>query len=145
MNIFWLKSGGAKAPPAPPAPPSLIFWNLQPLWSSLQTKPDLLRFRCSSGHVLSKTKSVTPLPFFYISDIANSSSFNGKIFRKKSMLEKFGANVLKAGIHVNRSEIWRNIEGELLGLKWVGNTTRQLTTPNENPRLVWVRWTSWRR
>ena len=24
MNIFWLKSGGAKAPPAPPAPPSLI-------------------------------------------------------------------------------------------------------------------------
>ena len=23
MNIFWLKSGGAKAPPAPPAPPSL--------------------------------------------------------------------------------------------------------------------------
>ena len=33
--------------------------------------------------------------FFYISDIANSSSFNGKIFRKKSMLEKFRANVLK--------------------------------------------------
>ena len=23
MNIFWLKSGGAKAPPASPAPPSL--------------------------------------------------------------------------------------------------------------------------
>ena len=57
-------------------------------------KPDLLRFRCSSGHVLSKTKSVTP-HFFYISDIANSSSFNGKIFKKKSMLEKFRANVLK--------------------------------------------------
>ena len=35
-------------------------------------------------------------PFFYISDITNSSSFNGKISRKKSMLEKFGANVLKA-------------------------------------------------
>ena len=33
--------------------------------------------------------------FFYISDIANSSAFNGKIFRKKSMLEKFRANVLK--------------------------------------------------
>ena len=33
--------------------------------------------------------------FFYISDITNSSSFNGKISRKKSMLEKFGANVLK--------------------------------------------------
>ena len=33
--------------------------------------------------------------FFYISDITNSSSFNGKIFRKKSMLENFRANVLK--------------------------------------------------
>ena len=31
--------------------------------------------------------------FFYISDITNSSSFNGKISRKKSMLEKFGANI----------------------------------------------------
>ena len=71
-----------------------IFGDLQPLWSSLLTKPDLLRFRCFSGHVLSKTKSVTP-HFFYISDIANSSSFSGKIFRKKSMLEKFRANVLK--------------------------------------------------
>ena len=70
------------------------FWYLQPLWPSSLTKPDLLRFRCSSWHVLSKTKSVTP-HFFYISDIANSPSFNGKIFRKKSMLEKFRANVLK--------------------------------------------------
>ena len=34
-------------------------------------------------------------PFFYISDITNSSSFYGKIFRKKSMLEDFRANVLK--------------------------------------------------
>ena len=35
-------------------------------------------------------KSVTPPPpiSFYISDITNSSSFNGKIFRKKSMIEK---------------------------------------------------------
>ena len=33
--------------------------------------------------------------FFYISDIANSSSFNGKTFRKKTMLENFRANVLK--------------------------------------------------
>ena len=36
--------------------------------------------------------------FFYISDIANSSSFNGKIFRKKSMLEKFRANVLNISL-----------------------------------------------
>ena len=53
-----------------------------------------LGFRCSSGHVLSKTKSVTP-QFFCISDITNSSSLNGGIFRKKSMLENFRANVLK--------------------------------------------------
>ena len=33
--------------------------------------------------------------FFYVSDITKSSSFNGKIFRKKSMLENFRANVLK--------------------------------------------------
>ena len=33
--------------------------------------------------------------FFYISGIAKSSSFNDKMFRKKSMLEKFRANVLK--------------------------------------------------
>ena len=50
---------------------------------------------CSSGQVLSKTKPVTPHLFFYISDITNSSSFNGKICRKKSMLENFRANVLK--------------------------------------------------
>ena len=35
--------------------------------------------------------------FFYISDITNSSSFNGKMFRKKSMLENFPAYVLKMG------------------------------------------------
>ena len=70
-----------------------IFWELQPLWPSSPTKRNLLRFRCSSGHALSKTKSVTP-HFFYISDITKSSSFNGKIFRKKSVLENFRANVL---------------------------------------------------
>ena len=62
------------------------------MWSSSLTKPDLLRFSCSSGPVLSK---VGDPQFFYISYITNSSSFNDKIFRKKSMLEKFRANVLK--------------------------------------------------
>ena len=38
---------------------------------------------------------VSDPPFFYISDIINSSSLNSKSFRKKSMLEKFDANVLK--------------------------------------------------
>ena len=71
---------------------------LAALWPSSLTKPDLLRFRCSSGHVLSKTKSVTPNSF-YISYITNSSSFNGKIFRKKSMLENFRANVLKVAYY----------------------------------------------
>ena len=71
-----------------------IFWDLQLLWPSSLTKPDLLRFRCFSGDVLSKTKSVIPHFFFYFSDITNSSSFDSKIFRKKSMLENFGANVL---------------------------------------------------
>ena len=33
--------------------------------------------------------------FFYISDITDSLSFNGKIFGKKSMLENFRANVFK--------------------------------------------------
>ena len=47
---------------------------------------------CSSGQVLSKTKSVTP-HFCSVSDITNS--FNGKICRKKSVLENFRANVLK--------------------------------------------------
>ena len=72
--------------------------NYNILWPPLLTKLDLLRFRCSSGHVLSKTKSMTP-NFFNISDITNSSSFNGKSFRKKSMLENFRANFLKHQLH----------------------------------------------
>ena len=86
LNHIWQKTFPFKALFA-------IFWDLQPLWRSSLTKPDLLKFRCSSGHVLSKTKSVTP-QLFCISDVANSSSFNGEIFRKKPMLENFRANVL---------------------------------------------------
>ena len=40
---------------------------------------------CSSWQVLSKTKSVTP-HFFYISDITNSSSFNGKICKISNLI-----------------------------------------------------------
>ena len=65
-------------------------------------KRDFTDFECSSGQVLFKTKSVTH-HFFHISDITNSSSFNGKISRKKSMLEKFGANVLKQEIMNTRT------------------------------------------
>ena len=39
-------------------------------------------------------KSVTP-QFFYIFDIAKSSSYTGKSLRKKAVLENFRANVLK--------------------------------------------------
>ena len=39
-------------------------------------------------------------PFFYISDITNSSTLSGKSLRTKSMLENFRANVLKAGFGV---------------------------------------------
>ena len=86
LNHIWQRTVPFKALIA-------IFWGVQPLWPSSLTKPDLLRFRCSSRHVLSKTKLVTP--FFYISDITNSPSFNGKIFRKKLPLENFCANILK--------------------------------------------------
>ena len=41
-----------------------IFWDLQALLCFSLTKPDLLRVRCSSGHVLSITESVTPIFFF---------------------------------------------------------------------------------
>ena len=67
--------------------------DLQPLWPYSVKKPDFSDLGCSSRHVISKTKSVTP-HFFYISDITNSSTFNGKILRKKSMLENFRANIL---------------------------------------------------
>ena len=56
---------------------------LQPLWPYSVKKPDFSDLGCSFRRVISKTKSVTPI-FFYISDITNSSSFNGKILRKKN-------------------------------------------------------------
>ena len=82
-----------------------IFLDLQPLWPYSVKKLDFSDLGCSSQHVISKTKSVTP-HFFYISDITNSSTFNGKILRNKSMLENFRANVLKL--------TWRLIVTEFL-------------------------------
>ena len=43
---------------------------------------------------------------------------------------------IKAVVHLNSSEIWINIKRELLGFKWVGNTTRQLIPLKENSGLV---------
>ena len=51
------------------------------------------RKRKKRGRTKAKRGGTSQL--FYISDITNSSPFNGKIFREKSMLEKFRANVLK--------------------------------------------------
>ena len=48
-----------------------ILWDLQPLWSSLLTKPDLLRFKCSSRYVLSKTKLVPPSFFTFLTSITH--------------------------------------------------------------------------
>ena len=82
-----------------------IFWDLQPLSPCSLMKSDLLRFRHSSGLVPSKTKSVTP-HFFYSSDITNSSSFNGKIFIQKSMLENFHTNVLKCSSDCDCNQLY---------------------------------------
>ena len=44
-------------------------------------------------------------PFFYISDITNSSTLSGKSLRKKSMLENFRANALKVAL--KEDHLWR--------------------------------------
>ena len=72
-----------------------IFWDLQPMWTSSLTKPDILRFRCSSGHVLSITKSVIPICFTFLISLTHQLSMV-KLLAKKSMLENFRANVLKS-------------------------------------------------
>ena len=119
-----------------------IFRDLQPLWPSSLTNPDLLGFRCSFGPVLSKTKSVTPHFFFYISDITNSSSFKGKIFRKKSMLEIFCANVLKKNMwkevrilefiifHQNALQLTRVHCAVFTRLHCAANSTRTSISPS---------------
>ena len=72
-----------------------IFGLTQTLWPYSLKKPDFFRFRVFY-RASSLQNEVGEPPFFYISDITNSSSFNGKICRKKSMLENFRANILMA-------------------------------------------------
>ena len=67
LNHIWQRTFPFKALIA-------IFWDLQPLWLSLLTKPNLPRFRCSSGHVLSKTKSVTPHFFTFLTSLTHHLS-----------------------------------------------------------------------
>ena len=66
-----------------------IFWDLQPLWSSSLTKPDLLRFRCSSGHVISKRKSATPhFLFTFVTSLTHNLSIV-KFSEKNQSLKYF--------------------------------------------------------
>ena len=68
-----------------------ICWDLQSLWPSAPTKPDLLRFRCSSEHVLSKTKSVTPIFFTFLTSLTHHLSmvkFSEKINVRKFWRER---------------------------------------------------------
>jgi len=49
------------------------------------------------------------------------------------MLENFRANVLKAGVNMNLSEILGSLKREKKGKKWLWNTTRQLPDPTITP------------
>ena len=42
-------------------------------------------------------------------------------------------NFLKGGFYLIRTEIWSSFKRELLRLKWVGNTTTQLTPRKKAP------------
>ena len=80
----------------------------------------LLAWPCRSTHTVYKIRCVTWCTFWPQN-------------RPRSLLWYLSS---RRGVHLNRSKIWSNIKGDLLGLKWVGKTTRQLTTPKESPRLV---------
>ena len=73
----------------------LILWGTSPTDLIPLIGPPI----CSDFGVLpgmfSPKRSWWPPIFFYISDISNSSSFNGKIFREKSMLENFAQTSLR--------------------------------------------------
>ena len=58
-----------------------IFLDLQPLWPYSVTRPDFSDLGCSSCYLQNE---VGDPPFFYISDITNSLSFNGKVLGKKN-------------------------------------------------------------
>ena len=54
----------------------------------------------------------------YSSNTYNTYSSNANI--KKITIKQ---HHVKARVYMNRSEVWSDIKRELLGLKWVGNTT----------------------
>ena len=71
-------------------------------------------------------------PFFYISDITNSSSFNGKICRKKSTLQNFRANVLKGPVLF--AAVIRVVTQRSSRLTAVSGEGRCVTTPITAPK-----------
>ena len=81
-----------------------IFWDLQPPWPSSLTKPDLHTQIKVFFRACSLQNEVGDPPFFCISDITNSWSFNGKIFRKKSILEIFARTSLNAKFWNSKAE-----------------------------------------
>ena len=65
-----------------------VFLGLQSLWPYTLKKPDL---GCSSGYVLSKTKSVTPPPHFLFAFLAKvDPTFLRSKFQKTCPWEHFG-------------------------------------------------------
>ena len=54
----------------------------------------------------------------------HSNEITVQFFHKALLITLYKwALAFKAGVHVNRGEIWSNIKGELLELKRFGNTT----------------------
>ena len=76
-----------------------MFLDLQPLWPSPLTKPDLLTFSCSSGHVLSKTKSVTPHFFIFLTSLTHHLSMVN-FLEKIKVLKKRVRTGLRARVRV---------------------------------------------
>ena len=73
-----------------------MFWDLQPLWSSSLTKPDLLRFRCFFRACSFRNEVGDPPNFFiFLTSLTHHLSMV-KFSETKSTLENFHANILKA-------------------------------------------------
>ena len=73
--------------------------NILRLAATLAFFANKARFKCSSGHVLSKTKSLIPPPphfFTFLASLTHHLSMVKFSEKKKSMLENFRANVLNS-------------------------------------------------
>ena len=87
-----------------------IFWELQPLWFPSLTKPDLLRFTRSSGYVFSKTKSVTPHFFTFLTSLTHPLSIV-KFSEKNQCYKNFARTSLKVS---SGSNWWQRYKKHLI-------------------------------